>query len=151
MNRLNSVSIAFTLSLIAATASAQTPVEVVRVVSKVVERQVKLPGEFRPYLGVPIFAKVTGFVEKIAVDRGSEVKEGALLAILVAPEMQTQIVEAQSKAQAIELQRAEAAAKLAAAQSTYQRLKAAAATPGVVAENDLIVAGKNVEAAEALV
>ncbi len=148
MNLVLKVSIAL---FVAATLAAQTPVEVVRVASKVVERQVKLPGEFRPYLGVPIFAKVTGFVEKIEVDRGSEVKEGDLLATLAAPEMLTQIVEAQSKAQAIELQRVEAAAKLAAAQSTYQRLKAAAATPGVVAENDLIVAGKNVEAAEALV
>jgi membrane fusion protein, multidrug efflux system len=45
----------------------------------------------------------------------------------------------------------EAAAKLAAAQSTYERLKQAAATPGVVAGNDLIVAEKGVEAAAALV
>src|SRR6266516_1147219 len=148
MNLMLKVSIAL---FVAATLAAQTPVEVVRVISKAVERQVKLPGEFRPYLGVPIFAKVSGFVEKIKVDRGSVVKEGDLLATLVAPEMKAQIVEAQSKAQAIGLQRAEAAARLAAAQSTYQRLKAAAATPGVVAENDLIVAEKNVEAAEALV
>jgi len=50
----------------------------------------------------------------------------------------------------MELQRAEAAAKLAGAQSTYDRLKAASATPGVVAENDVIVAQKTVEAAQAL-
>src|SRR5262249_18084811 len=95
--------------------------------------------------------KVTGFVKQINVDRGSTVKQGQLLATLEAPEMQSQIVEAQSKAQAIELQRAEAEAKLAAAQSTYERLKAASATPGVVAENDVIVAGKGVEATQALV
>ncbi|PYV07920.1 MAG: efflux RND transporter periplasmic adaptor subunit, partial [Acidobacteria bacterium] len=148
MSRMRRLSIVF---FVAATSAAQTPVEVVRVISKAVERQVKLPGEFHPYLGVPIFAKVSGFVEKIKVDRGSVVKEGDLLATLVAPEMKAQIVEAQSKAQAIGLQRAEAAAKLAAAQSTYQRLKAAAATPGVVAENDVIVAEKTVEAAQALV
>jgi RND family efflux transporter MFP subunit len=59
-------------------------------------------------------------------------------------------VEAESKAQAMELQRAEAAAKLAGAQSTYDRLKAASATPGVVAENDVVVAQKTVEAAQAL-
>src|SRR5262249_20956689 len=95
--------------------------------------------------------KVTGFVKQVNVDRGSVVKEGQLLATLEAPEMEAQIVEAQSKAQALELQRAEAEAKLAAAQSTYDRLKAASATPGVVAENDVIVAQKNVEAAQALV
>ena len=121
------------------------------VVSKAVERQVKLPGEFQPYLAVPIYAKVSGFVQKTNVDRGSVVKQGQALASLEAPEMQAQIVEAESKAQALELQRAEAEAKLAAAQSTYDRLKAASATPGVVAENDVQVAQKTAEAAQALV
>lgn len=151
MNLLNRLSIA-TLALFCATAvAAQTSVEVVSVVSKPVERQVKLPGEFQPYLAVPIVAKVSGFVRQMNVDRGSTVKRGQLLATLEAPEMQAQIAEAESKVQAIELQRAEAEAKLAAAQSTYDRLKAASATPGVVAENDVVVAQKTVEAAQSLV
>jgi len=155
------LSIASTLVLFAATAAAQAPpaqpapapapVEVVRVASKAVDRQVKLPGEFQPYLAVPIFAKLPGFVKRVAVDRGSTVKEGQVLMDLEAPEMQTQNVEAQSKAQALGLQRAEAEAKLAGAQSTYDRLKAASATPGVVAENDVVVAQKTAEAAQALV
>jgi membrane fusion protein, multidrug efflux system len=130
---------------------AQAPVECVRVISKAVERQVRLPGELLPYLSVPIHAKVAGFVDRVEVDRGSVVKKGQVLATLVAPEMETQIAEAESKKQAVELERAEAAAKLASAQSTYESLKAASATPGVVAGNDLIVAEKNVEAAQALV
>lgn len=157
MNRAHKLSIAIAC-VAAATAAAQTPsaapppnVEVVRVASKDVERQVKLPGEFRPYLEVPIYAKVSGFVRQVPVDRGTIVKQGQLLAVLEAPEMQSHVVEAQSKAQAVALQRAEAAAKLAAAQSTYDRLKAASATPGVVAENDVVVAQKTVEAAQALV
>ena len=150
-NRIRKISIVLTLVLAAAPLVAQAPVEVVRVTSRSVERQVKLPGEFRPYLAVPIYAKVAGFVKRVDVDRGSTVKHGQLLATLEAPEMQAQIVEAESKAQAIELQRAEAVAKLAGAQSTYDRLKAASATPGVVAENDVIVAQKTVEAAQALV
>src|SRR5437773_3356483 len=151
MSHPHNVSVALTLFLVAAPAAAQAPVEVVRVVSKAVERQVKLPGEFQTYLAVPIYAKVTGFVKQVQVDRGSVVKQGQLLATLEAPEMQAQVVEAQSKAQALALQRAEAEAKLAAAQSTYDRLKAASATPGVVAENDVIVAQKTVEAAQELV
>jgi RND family efflux transporter MFP subunit len=135
----------------ATTVVAQAPVEVVRVISKPVDRQVKLPGEFEPYLAVPIYAKVAGFVKDVKVDRGSVVKPEQVLATLDAPEIQSQVLEAQSKAQAVELQRAEAAAKLAAAQSTYDHLKAASATPGVVAENDVVVAQKNVEAAQALV
>ena len=160
MTHAHKLSIASAFLLVAATAAAQAPapapaapatVEVVRVTSKAVERQVKLPGEFEPYLAVPIFAKLPGFVKRVAVDRGSTVKEGQVLMVLEAPEMQTQIVEAQSKAQAIGLQRAEAEAKLAGAQSTYDRLKAASATPGAVAENDVLVAQKTAEAAQALV
>src|SRR5436309_7985671 len=153
----NRFSIASILMLFAATAAAQAPapaqasVEVVRVTSKAVDRQVKLPGEFQPYLAVPIYAKLPGFVKRVAVDRGSTVKQGQVLVTIEAPEMQAQVTEAQSKAQALELQRAEAEAKLAAAQSTYDRLKAASATPGVVAENDVIVAQKTVEAAQSLV
>src|SRR5216684_789829 len=91
--------------------AAQAPVEVVSVQAKIIEREVRLPGEILPYLNVPIHAKVTGFVKKVNVDRGSHVKEGETLATLEAPEMQAQIAEAESKAQAIELQRAEAEAK----------------------------------------
>lgn len=151
MNHDYKIGMLVAFLFVAAGAAAQTPVPAVRVVSKAVERQVTLPGEFRPYLAVSVFAKVTGFVRQIDVDRGSVVKEGQVLATLEAPEMQAHIVEAQSKVQAIELQRTEASAKLAAAQSTYDRLKAAAATPGVVAGNDVVVAEKTVEAADALV
>jgi membrane fusion protein, multidrug efflux system len=151
MNLARKFSIGTIGVLFAASAGAQTTVDVVRVVSKPVERQVKLPGEFQPYMAVPIFAKVSGFVRSMNVDRGSMVKKGELLATLEAPEMQAQIAEAESKVQAVDLQRAEAQAKLAAAQSTYDRLKAASATPGVVAENDVIVAEKTVEAGQSLV
>lgn len=137
--------------LVTARGLAQTPVETVRVVVKPVDRQVKLPGELRPYLAVPVYARVSGFVQQVLVDRGSAVRKGQLLATLEAPEMRAQIVEAEARVQALQLQRAEAVAKLAAAQSTFDRLKAASATPGVVAQNDVIVAEKSVEAAQALV
>src|SRR6516225_4085633 len=137
------------LLLLATYLKAQSPVEVVPIQAKGVQREVTLPGEILPYLDVPIQAKVSGFVKKVNVDRGSIVKEGETLLTLEAPEMQAQIAEAESKVQAVELQRAEAEAKLASAQSTYQSLKGAAETPGVVAGNDLIVAEKAVEAARA--
>jgi membrane fusion protein (multidrug efflux system) len=149
MSHVHKLLTVVTVLSLPAPAAAQAPVDVVRVTSKAVERQVNLPGEFQPYLAVPIFARVTGFVKQVNVDRGSAVKEGQTLATLEAPEMLAQVVEAQSKAQALELQCAEAEAKLASAQSTYDRLKAASATPGVVAENDVIVAQKTVEAAQA--
>jgi membrane fusion protein, multidrug efflux system len=137
--------------LFAAALSAQQPVEVATVVSKIVERKVRLPGEFLPHLKVDLGARVNGFVEKVEVDRGSVVKEGQLLVLLSAPELAAQRAEAEAKAQAVESQRAEAQARLVAAESTFERLKAASATPGAVARNEVIQAEKAVEAARALV
>src|SRR5205823_11483675 len=96
-------------------------------------------------------AKVPGFVERVLVDRGSQVKQGDLLAELSAPEMKAKIAEAQSRIQAAESDRLQAEAQLAGAQSTYDGLKKAAETPGAVAGNELILAQKQVEAAQALV
>ena len=67
-------------------------------VSKSIDRQVRLPGELSPYLSVPIYARVAGFVDRVEVDRGSVVKKGQVLATLVAPETEAQIAEATSKA-----------------------------------------------------
>ncbi|MGC9968959.1 MAG: efflux RND transporter periplasmic adaptor subunit [Bryobacteraceae bacterium] len=139
------------LLLFATALYAQQPVEVATVVLKSVERKVRLPGEFLPYLKVDLVARVNGFVEKVEVDRGSVVKQGQLLVLLSAPELAAQRAEAEAKAQAIESQRAEAQARLVAAESTFERLKAASATPGAVAGNEVIQAEKAVEAARALV
>jgi len=121
------------------------------VISKPVSRTVDLPAEIWPYLSVSLHARVPGYVERVLVDRGSVVKEGELLIDLTAPEMNAQIAEAESKFQAAEADRVQAEAELAAARSTYQRTQEAAKTPGAVAGNDLILAQKQVEAAQALV
>jgi len=98
---------------------------------------------------VNLNARVSGFVESLAVDRGSWVKRGQLLARISAPEPRAQRAEAAAKLQAIRAQEAEAEAKAVTAQSTYDRLKAASATPGVVAGNDLEIAERSLEAARA--
>lgn len=130
---------------------APVTVDAVRVVARQVERVVKLPGEFLPYQRVAIRAKVTGFVETVEVDRGSVVKREQVLARLVAPEMKAQIAEAEARVLAVEAQRVEAEAKLVGEEGTQERLKRAAATPGVVAGNDIVLAEKAVDAARARV
>src|SRR5499426_719218 len=145
-------------------APAQIPaVTVTTVESRELNRQVRLPGELQAYQDTAIYAKVPGFVEVISVDRGSVVRQGQLLARLRAPELdtqrgeaeakvraaQSQRVEAQSKVGGIRAQRLEAEAKLAADEATSQRMKAASATPGVVAGNDLEIAQRAVEAGRA--
>jgi RND family efflux transporter MFP subunit len=121
------------------------------VVSRPVSRTVDLPGEFLPFLSVSLHAKLQSYVERIVVDRGSAVKQGDLIAELSAPELKAQIAEAESKVQAAESERLQAEAQLAAAQSTYERLKKASETPGAVAGNELVQAEKQVEAAQAVV
>jgi RND family efflux transporter MFP subunit len=137
------------LGLLVQVSRAQTG-ELVPVVSKPVSRTVELPGEFLPFLTVSLHARVPGYVERVLVDRGSMVKQGDLLAEMSAPEMSAQIAEAESKVQAFEADRLQAAAQLAAAQSTYEGLKKAAETPGAIAGNELIQAEKQVDAAKAL-
>lgn len=144
----------------------QTPtVNVVTVESHELNRQLRLPGELLPFEDVAIYAKLQSFVEQITVDRGSLVKRGQLLARLRAPELdtqrreaearvsgiQSQKVEAQARAASIRAQRIEAEAKLASEEATYKRLKAASATPGVVAGNDLEIAERSIDQARARV
>ena len=125
---------------------APPSVTVVRVVSQKLDITARLPGELQPYEVVAIYPKVTGFVKMIRVDRGSRVKTGEVLARLEAPELTFQRAEAQAKVHSAESQRIEAESKLAADESTYQRLKAAAATPGVISGNELEVALKTADA-----
>lgn len=147
----------FVLTVSAASFSAQNggtqSLETATVVSQRLEKTISIPGDLTPYQSVDIHAKVTGFLESIAVDRASWVKQGDVLAVLSAPELRAQRLEAEAKIPRIESQRAEAESKLAALQatlasfqSTYDRLKTASQTPGVIAGNDLEVAMRSVEA-----
>lgn len=142
----------------------QPPTVIVTAVqSHELSRQVRLPGELQAWQDTAIYAKVQGFVEEIRVDRGSVVKRGQLLARLRAPELDTRAREAEAKVSAVQSQKAEALARassvraqrleaearLAADEATYQRLKSASATPGVVAGNDVEIAQRTVEAGKA--
>jgi membrane fusion protein (multidrug efflux system) len=139
----------FVLALPLCCGLAQQTVEVVAVAPQRFERKLRLPGEILPYQSVDLHARVTGYIEEVLVDKGSIVKAGQLLVKLAAPELNAQRAEAEAKVQAIESQWAEAEAKLIAAQSTYEHLQVAAATPGAVAENEVILAEKAVDAAQA--
>lgn len=121
------------------------------VVAKAPSRNVSLPGEFLPFLSVSLHARVAGYVEKVLVDRGSIVKTGETLIELSAPEMTAQLAEAESKVQAATADRLQAEAQVAAAQSTWDKLKQAASTPGAIAGNELVQAEKQVDAAKAVV
>src|SRR5206468_1854859 len=142
----------FLISLFAAaTITSGQKIEFVTVTSKAVSRSVDLPGEFEPFMSVSLHARVAGYVERVAVDRGSNVKQGDGLVELSAPEMASRIAEAESKVQAIASDRLQAEAQLAATQSTYERLTKAAETPGAIAGNELVQMQQQIAAGQALI
>ena len=127
------------------TAAGPAAIDVVRVVEQSLDVPLSLPGELTAFQSVAMFPRVTGFVKSVNVDRGSRVRAGQLLASLEAPEVVAQRSEAQSKLQAAEAQLSVARAKADADNGTFARLKAASATPGVVAGNDVVIAEKTAD------
>lgn len=115
-------------------------VTVTRVLSRQLRTTVRLPAQLLPYEEVDLYPKVTGFLSWIHVDRGSRVTQGELIARIEAPELLARRAEAQSKRQSAQARLLAAQAKLAADRATYERMREASRTPGVVAPNDLEIA-----------
>jgi membrane fusion protein (multidrug efflux system) len=135
----------------AAARSGPRAVDVVRVVEQPLDVELSLPGELTPFQAVAIHARVNGFVKTVSVDRGSRVRAGDIIATLEAPELLAQRAEAQSKLQSAEAQLAVSRARADSDRGTFDKLKAASATPGVVAGNDVLIAEKTADAGQSQV
>ncbi len=77
----------------------------------------ELPGRLDAFIRAPLYARVSGYVTKWTSDIGAKVKAGQLLAEIEAPDLDQQLLQAQS-----EVKDAEAAAELA--EVTSQRYQA---------------------------
>jgi RND family efflux transporter MFP subunit len=137
------------ISMLAAVAAFGQSLETARVEAKPVERFVTLTAEVLPYQSTGVVARVAGYLEQVMVDRGSVVRKGQQIAELSAPEMKSQIAEAEARVAAVRAQAGEARARLAAAQSTAERLKEAAKTAGAISANELVLAEEAVKGARA--
>jgi len=91
---------------------------------------IAIPGELIPYQEVDLYAKVNSYVKTLLVDIGSQVHQGQLLATLEAPEINSQLSEAESRIKQME-------AVYIASKATYDRLYNTSKTPGTVSQNDL--------------
>ena len=104
-----------------------------------------LSGAFTPYQQVDVHAKVAGYIQKIFVDVGDQVKAGQVLAILEVPELSAQVAGAKADIHRYEdaIQRSQSEIKRAqsnhmAYHAAYSRLKQASeARPGLIAEQEL--------------
>ena len=69
---------------------AGLPVNVVTATRAPDERMVTLPGEARPYATVTVYAKVSGYIKEIRVDKGDKVQADQIIAIIESPELTRQ-------------------------------------------------------------
>jgi membrane fusion protein (multidrug efflux system) len=127
------------------------PTAVIPVMSRKLQTTISLPAQLVPFESVDIYPKVTGFVQTVTVDRGSRVRRGQLLVRLIAPELSSQRAQAEAAVRAAQSQLATAQARLASDNGTYLHMVAAAKTPGVLADNDVMVASQTVSGDKGMV
>jgi membrane fusion protein (multidrug efflux system) len=116
-------------------ASSQAPVVVVATPQRgTIARSLTLPGDLVGYYQSTLYAKVTGYLKTISVDKGDWVKAGQVLAEIEVPELRQRLERARAD---MEVQ-----------QLTYERLeKVWKSDPKLVARQDVDVAnGKYREA-----
>jgi len=129
-------------------------VAVVKVSRRNISSAIKIASEFQPFQEIDVYAKVSGYIQKLYVDWGTHVKQGQLLAVLEIPELQQQLrgdeaAVARSKQDLArsqeELTRAQSS--YAVAHVTYTRLAEVQKTrPELISQEDIDVAqGKDLE------
>ena len=128
---------------------------VVKVQRKNLSSTLEIASEFLPYQEIDVYAKVSGYIQKLDVDWGTHVKQGQLLAVLEIPELQQQLLQDEASVRRAdqevlrareEQSRAESAYSVA--HVTYQRLAdVQKSRPELVAQQEIDVAqGKDLEA-----
>ena len=94
-------------------------------------KELTVQAEFRPYQEVDLHAKVSGYLQKIDVDIGDDVKAGDLIGVLEVPELDDDLARATAAEQ-------RATADLKEAHLNYARLISVTQShPNLVAQQDL--------------
>lgn len=73
-------------------------VRVARATQAPTVRQIELQGEARPYASVTLYAKVSGYLKQIRVDKGDKVKANQVVAVIESPEIDRQYDAARAAA-----------------------------------------------------
>jgi RND family efflux transporter MFP subunit len=130
-------------------------VAVVKVERRDIASDLEIASEFLPYQEIDVFAKVSGYIQKLYVDWGTHVKQGQLLAVLEIPELQQQIDEDQAAVRGSEHDLSRFREELSRNESmysvahiTYSRIADVQKTqPGLVAQEEIDEAqGKDLQA-----
>ncbi len=130
-------------------------VPVTKVVRRDLANTLEIASEFKPFQEIEVYAKVSGYVQKLYVDWGTHVNYGQLLAVLEVPELQQQLQQDEAAVRRSENDISRARGELRRAGSaydvahlTYTRLAdVQKSRPGLVAQQEVDVAqGKDLEA-----
>ena len=132
---------------------------VVKVQRKNISSTLEIASEFLPYQEIDVYAKVSGYIQKLYVDWGTHVKQGQILAVLEIPELQQQLLQDEASVRRAdqevlraheEQSRAESAYSVA--HISYTRLAdVQKSRPELVAQQEIDVAqGKDLEASAGL-
>ena len=128
---------------------------VVKVQRKSLSSTLEIASEFLPYQEIDVYAKVSGYIQKLYVDWGTHVKEGQILAVLEIPELQQQLLQDEASVRRADQEVSRAHEEQSRAESaysvahvTYTRLAdVQKSRPELVAQQEIDVAqGKDLEA-----
>jgi RND family efflux transporter MFP subunit len=122
---------------------AVTAVSVVSPKQTVPAQEIILPGNVQPFISSPIYARTNGYLKNWYVDIGAHVKQGQLLAVIDAPEVDQQLAQSISNLNT-------AKANLALAQITKNRYEGLIKT-NAVAQQDVDNAVGSYNANQAIV
>src|SRR5579864_7214572 len=128
---------------------------VVKVARGNIADSLEIASEFQPFQEVDVYAKVSGYIQKLYVDYGTRVKQGQILAVLEIPELQQQLQQDEASVRRSNQELTRAHEDLNRAQSaytvahlTYTRLAdVQKSRPELVAQEEIDVSkGKDMEA-----
>lgn len=120
-------------------------VGVVRVARKTLQRTLIVSSELVPFQQIDVFAKESGFVQKLNVDYGTHVRAGDIIAVLEIPELRIQLEEdkAEIKDANTQIDRAQEDFRRVRAQHDVAHLQftrlneVAKSRPGLVAQQEV--------------
>lgn len=132
---------------------------VATVVKAPIEKTLSVAGEFVPFQEVELHAKVAGYIRRINVDIGDKVRAGQVLATLEVPELNAQVTGAEAGVRRSQEEIGLAKSEVERAEANHQALhmaadrlrQAAAARPGMIAQQELDDAEAKDRSAEAQV
>ena len=128
---------------------------VVKVARRNITNTLEIASEFQPFQEINVYAKVSGYIQKLYVDWGSHVSQGQLMAVLEIPELQQQLELDQASVRRSEQDLARSNEELNRANSNYnvahvtftRLMDVQKNRPELVAQQEIDVAqGKDLEA-----